>query len=188
MNGLEVFTKNGKMPLLAFDHRGSFEKAMKAAYPDPQTLEETIKSMIIIPGSGEFVYDTTIQELQTLQTATTPTAANPEFQAEMNRIHALYQQIIPLAIQNIQAQYAAGTTFHSRIVAELTNTPLNLPVIAQLMQETQANLAPLQAEHKQNEAAMGLIAHRMKILTQENQPAATPSEQWAEIENCLKRN
>ena len=42
MNGLEVFTKNGKMPLLAFDHRGSFEKAMKAAYPDPQTLEETI--------------------------------------------------------------------------------------------------------------------------------------------------
>jgi hypothetical protein len=151
-------------------------------------IRETMMELAFKMVMSQSVYDTTIQGLQTLQTTITPTAANPDFQEEMNRIHALYQRIIPLAIQNIQAQYAAGTTFHSRIVAELTKTPLNLPVIAQLMQETQATLAPLQAEHKQNEAVMGLIAHRMAILTTEKNPVLTPSEQWMEIENCLKRS
>jgi len=106
----------------------------------------------------------------------------------MNRIHALYQRIIPLAIQNIQAQYTAGTAFYQRLTAELHIISLDLTIISQLMQEAQQTLYPLQAEHRQNEAAMGLIAHRMTVLTQQNTPDLIPSHQWTEIENYLIRS
>jgi tagatose-1,6-bisphosphate aldolase len=43
MQNISIFEKDGMLPMLAFDHRGSFEKAMKAAYPDTEvTLDEMI--------------------------------------------------------------------------------------------------------------------------------------------------
>jgi tagatose-1,6-bisphosphate aldolase len=40
MQNISIFEKNGKLPMLAFDHRGSFEKTMKAAYPDTDVTQE----------------------------------------------------------------------------------------------------------------------------------------------------
>lgn len=43
MQNISIFEKNGKLPMLAFDHRGSFGKMMQAAYPEvPVTESDTI--------------------------------------------------------------------------------------------------------------------------------------------------
>ena len=57
------------LPLADFDDmipNLSFEVTRKANVPNVHTVEDMVKSMVMIPGSGEYVYDTIIQKKQIL--------------------------------------------------------------------------------------------------------------------------
>lgn len=134
---------------------------------------------------SESIFQQTVAKLEKLQSDTAPVAKNPAFQEELNKVHAIFQKVVPLAMANITSQYQASKDFGPRISAEAQKENPNLPVISELLEALQSQLTPLQTQHKKLEAIMGLLTFRIVTLTTEQNPPAAQPHQWEQLEASI---